>query len=197
MVRDGEVKLRIPVEQHSDGTLWATAKKGEAPLLDGKAPEAPANMAELANAYKWDEIPAACFARLGTSASGLTVAWADEYMVAPKAELTAAQKARQAVDALFDEAERAEHASYYDPERIIKAQIAAKAALEEWQDAYPTEAKEEKRARLIAKAEHEESLASGALTYDADGWIDSVGQQKRHDEYMAKAAELRKQAAAL
>ena len=69
--------------------------------------------------------------------------------------------------------------------------------MEAWRAKYPAEARKEESARLIAQAEHEEDLAAGALVYDADGWIGPEEQQRRHDEAMAKAQELRAKAAEL
>ena len=40
-------------------------------------------------------------------------------------------------------------------------------------------------------------MAAGALVYDADGWEGPDKQQKRHDERIAKAQELRAKAAEL
>ena len=68
---------------------------------------------------------------------------------------------------------------------------------EKWRAQYPAEARKEESARLIAQAEHEEDLAARALIYDGDGWIGPEEQQKRHDERIAKAQELRAKAAEL
>ena len=40
-------------------------------------------------------------------------------------------------------------------------------------------------------------MARGALTYDSDGWLSPDDQQRRHDEFAAKATSLREQAATL
>lgn len=50
---------------------------------------------------------------------------------------------------------------------------------------------------LRDQAEHEKSVAIGALTYDADGWLSREDQEKSHATGMAKAAQLEAQAAAL
>jgi len=66
-------------------------------------------------------------------------------------------------------------------------------------DALPAEvraAREERRA-INDQAEHEDSMAVGALTYDCDGSISPEAQNKRHDEFKAKAKGLRAEAAAI
>jgi hypothetical protein len=66
-----------------------------------------------------------------------------------------------------------------------------------WCDKYPEEAKEERRQELIAKADHQRELASGALTYDADGSIGPEMQRERYNQFTAKALEFEAQAKAL
>lgn len=57
------------------------------------------------------------------------------------------------------------------------------------------------RARKIRslrdQASHARSVALGALTYDADGWLSREDRQKSHDEGMAKSATLESQAVEL
>ena len=153
--------------------------------------------------------------RLGDNGNGLVCRWLD----APIAEQQA--EAKKECDALPNEAlpdeeqaakeERAEISKLYvrssqalnfdlDGDNISRGySLRAKAdrRLEAWRAKYPAEARKEESARLIAQAEHEEDLAAGALVYDADGWIGPEEQQRRHDEVMAKAQELRAKAAEL
>jgi hypothetical protein len=79
--------------------------------------------------------------------------------------------------------------------RMIR--IDADQKLAAWREKYPEAAKEEKKGKLLAEAEHQEDLASGALTYDSDGWLDKQEQQKRHDDFTARAADYRQQAATI
>jgi hypothetical protein len=80
---------------------------------------------------------------------------------------------------------------------IFKLRMEADRLEKIWRSKYQNEATKEDARKLVARAEHEESLAVGALTYDADGWIGPQEQQKRHDDFMVKAAKYRKQAADL
>jgi hypothetical protein len=66
--------------------------------------------------------------------------------------------------------------------------------LKAWRLKYPEKARKEDAQGLISKAERQEELASGALTFDMDGSISPEQQQKRHDEFIAKAKDYRKQA---
>jgi len=153
--------------------------------------------------------------RLGDNGNGLVCRWLD----APIAEQQA--EAKKECDALPNEAlpdeeqaakeERAEISKLYvrssqalnfdlDGENVSRGySLRAKAdrRLEAWRAQYPAEARKEEAGRLIAQAEHEEDLAAGALVYDADGWEGPDEQQKRHDEMMARARELRAKAAGL
>lgn len=55
-------------------------------------------------------------------------------------------------------------------------------------------AAKERAKNLKAKADHERSLAIGALTYDMDGWLNREEQQKRHDEFKANAMKMEREA---
>lgn len=81
-----------------------------------------------------------------------------------------------------------------DYSRALYLRSAADAALAAWRIRYQDAAREEQRLVLHDKAEHERELATGALTYDADGWLTYEDQQHRHDEHMAKAANYDRQA---
>lgn len=100
---------------------------------------------------------------------------------------------RRRISAMYAQAERLE--DY--PAESITLRMRADAALKVWRATYPDAAREEDRQTLKAQAEHKRSLASGALTYDADGSLTPAMQEARHDEWMAEAAALDAQAAAL
>lgn len=196
--RAGSTPKVMPLDEHSDGTLWYR----EMPLLDGQAPEFLAlgqeTVSDMVRGKRFGEIPAACFARIGTSATGLEVVTQADYRARAMAARTPAQVERDRINGLYAKArarrEAQDDSNISDYYRIMGE---ADAALKAWREQYPEDAKAEQRAELIAQAEHEESLAVGALTYDADGWLNETERQKGHDEHMAKAAAIRERAAAL
>ena len=115
----------------------------------------------------------------------------DEY----RAELDAirndpANIERNKISAMYAKAEK--HINYPGDYYGILAE--ADAALKAWQAKYPVAAAREKAATLRAKADHQDSLATGALVYDADGWLTADDQERRAAEFKAKAAELRAEA---
>jgi hypothetical protein len=196
--RNGELKGTYPLEKHTDGTLW----NGKNPLLDSEA-EGYKTLGKdaiiaLIKAGKFAEIPADCFAKEGTSASGLEVI---DYEIIRNQEiinLTDAQKERIRINGLFAKAYARQNASddnnvqdYF----IILGQ--AKKALAAWKVNYPAEAKEEKRDSLMNKAAELRSTAIGALTYDCDGDLTPAMQQARHDELINQARAIEAQAKAL
>lgn len=73
---------------------------------------------------------------------------------------------------------------------LAEADIALKA----WREKYPAAAAREQVATLHSKADHHDSLAAGALVYDADGWLSTEEQERRAAGYKVKAAELRAEA---
>jgi hypothetical protein len=202
VLRDGEVKTRCFGSVRADGTVWLPTKKGVGPLVNSTAQgfDRDAIMA-LVEAGKFDEIPSSMIAKIGENEGGLVVRYADEYdrelRADIEASLTPADHERIRISGLYAKAERLEHASYYDPSAICRARSEAEMAHAKWREDYPDAAREESADNLDARAEHEEDLARGAMVYDADGWLDNAAQQARHDEFMAKAAALRRQAAEL
>jgi len=111
----------------------------------------------------------------------------------------AAREERAAISKLYDHSYRSLN-SDLDEDNVPRGyslRAEADRRLKAWKAQYPAEARKEESARLIAQAEHEEDLAAGALVYDADGWIGPEERQKRHDERMTKAQELRAKAAGL
>ncbi len=199
--RNGKVLATTALEMRADGTLWCASVK-DAPVLDSESEGfkklGKDKISALIKSKKFDEIPADCFARVGVSATGLEVKSYDEIRAEAKASMTPAQLERERIRGLYARAEARLNAGddnntgdYYR----IMAQ--ADAALEEWRKAYPREAALEKADALDAQAAHEEQLAQGAMLYDADGSISDDEQIARRDAHLAKAAEMRKQAADL
>lgn len=91
---------------------------------------------------------------------------------------------------------RAERLKDY-PGDYFPALAEAEKALAAWGEKYPAAAREEDALHWEAKAGHEDEMASGALVYDADGWLSSDDQNRRSEEHKAKAAEYRQKAAEL
>lgn len=196
VMRDGQAKMRlVNPDIRADGTVW---HRGQ-PVLDGQT--AGVDLAALKRALKardWAAIPAAAYARMGTSPSGLTLIEESEHRRALEAALTPAQRERRSIRDLFAQAENARHATDDDQmDRHFRLLGEAKSRLAAWRTTYPADAREEDRAELIAQAEHQEHLAVGAQTYDADGWLDATERDRRAAEFRARAAELRAQAASL
>jgi hypothetical protein len=132
---------------------------------------------------------------IGDNGNGLIAQWADDVRKEAIASLTDAQRERSEISRLYAQANQAYHAC--DDSNIMRYhqyKSDADARLKAWEEKYPKEARKEKADNLIAEAEKKESLAEGALYYDADGLLDAEARQKRHDEIMAEAKEIRAKA---
>lgn len=201
LMRGSELKGTMTLERHVDGTLWSMGKPS-CPLIDGQAPESvalgKAKMVELINARDFAAIPAACFAHEGLNPSGLEVKSYDDIRAEAQAARTPAQRERDRIEGLFAQARR--RADAEDDNNVtdsLRLESQARAALAKWREDYPVEARAEDADKLEAEADHEDDIADGALTYDADGSLSEADQQRRHDEHKTKAAELRAKAATL
>jgi len=195
MVRDGTVKLRVPrVEERSDGTLWCN----DSPLLNATGLGAlPADATKaLVRAKAWSNIPAGAWARMGENAGGLLVIESDEWSRRGQADRTRPGGYERAqIDALLFQANRlANGPSEDNVSGPISLRAEARRRLAQWRENYPAEAAEERADELRSLAEHEDHLAVGALTYDADGWISREDQNRRAAEHRTKADEYRRQA---
>lgn len=145
--------------------------------------------------------------KIGDNGNGLIVEWQDDVIARERAaakavydalpaETRAANKERNTITDLYD---RAYKALNYDTDddnvsRGYRLRAQADKLFSEWRVKYPKEAMKEKATELIMQAEKEEDIAAGALIYDLDGWISSAEQQHRHDEFINKANELRREA---
>ena len=207
--RNGKQLLRVPAEIRN-GILRSI---GDAILINADMIQPPHTKASVAAEIKAHRITPEIEAmgmRIGDNGNGLVVRWAEDvereeqakadaaYAALPK-EVRAAQQERQAIDELYRRSDRAlNHDTDGDNvSRGYRLQGEANRRLAAWRIQYPTAAKEERRATLLAQAEHEDHMACGALTYDADGWISPEEQRRRHDEFACKAATLRTTAAAI
>lgn len=104
-------------------------------------------------------------------------------------------KERRAIADLYNRADRIEQSDSED-NVMLPAMLRAEARqkMEEWRSRYPEAARAEDAQRLMDKAADLRHKASGALVYDADGWINAEGRQQRHDDFIREAEELEAQA---
>jgi hypothetical protein len=198
--RNGETKLTgVSLEKADDGTLWAEAKKS-CPLVNSSEYErlgfTKEQIADWARNGEFEKIPAEAFCYEGMNPGGLEVITQDELQARAQRkwkERTPAQIERDTINDLFYKAGKEED-NPNDSIMYWKYRNEATSRLEQWKKDYPNDWIKEQAEDLVAEAKEEESLASGALTYDADGWIDEKEQWKRHDEHIAKAKSYREQA---
>lgn len=200
--RNGETRLRlIAAEVEAEGVVTVQG----AYVLDGELCKADGcfdQMAGLAKSRKWSQIPRRYLGKVGTSESGL------EIISEREAEEVEERRRRVHLAAHPEIAEMQEIESLYErSEEIIQGEderydrgygynlrSQADARLRAWREKYPVAARERDAGVLDDKAEHLRSLAVGALTYDADGWISPEEQRRRHDEMMAESAEIQRRA---
>jgi len=201
VLREGEVKLVLPgAEIRTGGTVWCNG----IPVIDGQSQAAKDVGIDAINAavkmQDWASIPKGAYGRMGMSESGLEIITADEHeqrtdnrVRAKLAARTPAQIERDEIEGMYADAEdcRDYPGDYF---RLLGR---AKARLEAWKEQYPAAATEEHAQELRSAAEEKRSLASGALVYDADGSLDNAEQHRRHDEFVAEAEKLEREAAAL
>lgn len=204
MIRGGEIRLRLhnPTIK-ADGTIWQDGM----PTIDGESPEAKeigrAKLAELIKAHRYDEIPAAAYARVGLSATGLRVVaereWQEERRREGEAKITPAEREYAEIMRLRYEGERIteEWGDEADTGKGYHMIAKAKERLAAWRAKYPVELAAKDAEDLRSKAAERRRLATGALVYDADGWLDESEQQRRHDELIAEAMVLEERAKVL
>ena len=145
--------------------------------------------------------------KIGDNGNGLIVRWAEdverecrekarkEYDALPADERAAIEERRE-IDRLYMISDQALNRDTDDDNvsRGYSRQAQADRRLAAWRVRYPKQARLEEADKLEHLAVREDDLASGALVYDADGWISPEEQQKRHDEHKDKAARLRAEA---
>ena len=205
--RNGEEKLRIPAEIRN-GVL----RHGQNILINNDL--IPAGQIERVKAQiksgKITPEVEAMGMRIGDNGNGLIVRWYDDVLAESRAtakaeydalpaEVKAARKERLEIEQLYNRAYKSLNHDTDDNNisRGYSLQAQANARLEAWRTKYSKQAMLEDADKLEAQASKEDDLAIGALVYDADGWISSDEQQRRHDEHKAKAEELRAEAAKL
>lgn len=161
-----ESLMRIPqVTVREDGTLWAN--NNTMPLTNSSGTLGKDALLPLVNAKAWDKIPADNYMRLGINPGDKECI--DDADLAPryKAAADARPEAEKAYDAVLRAqaaVEKAENASYYSPERIIKARMEADKLAAEWAATYP-----EAAAALKAADEAEEAARQRRIR-NSDGY---------------------------
>ena len=204
--RNGEKKLRVPAEERNGILRSGDSILINADLLAASGLSREHVMREVGAGRITPEIEALGM-RLGDNGNGLIVRWLDDILaqqrVAAKAaydalpaDVRASREERAAISDLYARAEKALNRDT-DADNVSRGyslRAEADRRLADWRERCPRAAAEEEAVRLLSQAEHEETLAAGALTYDADGWLSRDEQQRRHDEHVAKAADLREQA---
>ncbi len=200
IIRNGEIKKRFMGTVESDGRVL---NGGETYLIDMESPESQkigrAGLTYLSKGRKWSEIPADCFAHYGENPSGLIVLHTDEYYEQEgektRAVMTPAEQERNEIHRLFERADRRQHDTD-DGNTADHFRLRGEASrkYDRWVERYPDEAREERAAEVRGQADAQRSLATGALLYDCDGSLDREQREARHDEFLAKAEDLERQA---
>jgi len=202
--RNGQVKMAgVTLEKANDGTLWSEANKRN-PLINRSAYEklgfTEEQIVEFCRKGQFDKIPKEAFCVEGMNQDGLEVITLAEHQSRAKKEReaalasrTPAQVERDEISKLFYMALKEEN-NPYDSVLYWKYRGEAGNRFEQWKKDYPNDWKREQAHDLILQAEKQEELASGALVYDADGLFDENEKQRRHDQFIEKSKELRKQA---
>lgn len=200
-----ETKRFPNVEERAEGTLWSKSF----PLINGAAASrlglSKDQISAEIKAGRASNLPAEIIFRLGENEGGYSVMWLSDYEAkqaaaakAAEAAKTPAQKEREAIDALYRRANAAEYASDDDNvDRYYELKGEADRRLKAWKTANPKLWALEQAEKLELDANEIEAKAPDALLYDADGSISYDDQRALRDKEIAKAQELRDQAAKL
>lgn len=205
--RNGEVKLRVPAKVR-DGVLITP---GGILLNSDLIPEG--ERERIIKERKEGKLTKEMIKmgmKIGDNGGGLTCRWLEdvekeerrksqaEYDALPL-EIRRAREERNNIENLYNQSHKSltTDTDEDNVSRGYRLQAEADTRLKAWRGKYPKMAMLEDADRLESKALKQESLASGALTYSADGWISPTEQQRRHDEFQAEAARLRSEAQAI
>ena len=197
MIKSNSGKVQKQYARKDDkGRLWAPQG---IPLLDGVAAQAAGVDREklklLVKRKKWDDIPESIFCREGENPCGRITRLEGDTPATPAAEQTAAEKERDEIGRLYSQARRAYNSDSEDNVMDYHRLTAeADKKMREWREKYPREWALERAESLESEADNLDHMAIGTLSYDMDGSIDRAGQQKRHDELKADAAQKRDEA---
>lgn len=205
--RDGEIKMRIPAELRNGFLRTGTGNiLINNDLISGSGMSRDQVVAGLKSGKITPAIERLGM-HIGDNGNGLVCRWAEdveaerraqaqaEYDALP-ADVRAGREERAEIDRLFH---LANQALYHDTDddnvmRGNQLRVTARRRLAEWRENYPDQANQERRQELLAQAEEQDRLATGAHYYDADGWLDADARQVRADEFAGQAAKLRDQA---
>jgi hypothetical protein len=191
---NGKVTLTIPGEIR-DGFLWGLTGDSAKPVLNGSLlAENGVSQDEAKKALasgKYSDKIRACFMTVGDNANGRTVVnktAADRLEHEQwKANRTPADLRREEIATLWAKVRRCDRSE--DDVEYDRLRFAAQDAESKFYAEFPEELKKDQAAELRAKADKARELASGALVYDADGWISSEEQERRAAEFRAEAAQ--------
>lgn len=196
---NGEVKLTVP-GFIKDGFVWGNSAAGPTPLINSvllaEKGLTAADLKKAVSSGKFSEKLRECFMVVGDNSHGRTVVNKTEADRIEheewKANRTPADLRREELAILWDRVNRCDRSQ--DDVEYQQLRGKAIAAQDKFYAEFPSELKKDQADRLRAKAEDARRLASGALVYDADGWISSAEQDKRAAEFRAEAAEFDRQA---
>lgn len=199
-ISTGNVTFRLPrATERTDGSIWATRNQNPLVMIShlSTCDELGKKYAEAMKQRKPELIKNEHIARIGEYGDK-RIEWVESYNSRVKAAITPAQRERNEIGNLYCEAERIANSDSEDNVWLpMQLQGKADQKLKAWRETYPAEARKEKANGLRSKAARERDLASGAQSYDSDGWLSKEDQKKRHDDHLAKARGLEKQAAEL
>lgn len=195
---DGEVRLTIPGVIR-DGAVWGYSGS-PTPLINSTLLAQRGLTADdvrrATASGNWSADLRACFMRIGENAGGRTVVNKTEADRREHEEWLAnrspAELRRVELAAMWSNVERCDRSQ--DDVEYDRLRFAAQSAQEKFHAEFPAELKADQVPQLRARAEHARHLASGAMTYDADGWLDAQEQERRAAKYRDEAAELDRQA---
>jgi hypothetical protein len=202
--RNGQIKINaINLEKAENGSLWENADNRN-PLLNKTIFEKNGftveQIAEFCRNGQFEKIPKEAFCKEGMNPDDLEVITLAEHQNRAKkkreeelASRTPAQIERDEIRRLFFRAKQEED-NPHDSVMYWKYKGEANHRLEQWKKDFPDDWKREQAQDLILQAEKQDELGVGALVYDCDGLFDENEKQRRHDQFIARSAELRKQA---
>lgn len=209
VITEGEtIKMRMPATEKADGTIWGKSGGKLIPItVTSHLPNAAELKAKYIEAFKrgdYNTVATEHFAKIGTIGP-FVIQWSEDYDAKQKAKSAAAyaaispaQKELMSIESAFYAANKriddTDDNNVMDHHNMLAR---AKSRMADWCAKYPADAAKREAAKLRDKADHKRSLAKGALTYDCDGWLSAADQNASHDEFMAEAAALEAQAAAL
>jgi len=193
----GKTIMRLPGAcERADGSIWASNNRNPLVMIN-HLKDADALKAKYVKAMKEGKPELIANEHLGRIGivGDKRIEWESVPEAEIQAKITPAQRERAEIGKLFIEADRIENSDSEDNVWLpMQIRAKARAQLAKWRAKNPKEADKEKASWLRAQAEHKRSLASGAMVYDADGWLSSAEQHRRRDAFLAEAEKLEQEA---